>query len=100
MKENEKEMEWWLEEFMAGSQADKYLELFPEMYDRLWKYAVGVHIWIMSGEIDISNPAEVSHVRNILKTIGSTPAFDYFDNVFNECTPKEVWEILGKQRYI
>lgn len=95
-----KEMEWWLDELMARSQADKYLELFPEMNDRLWKYAVGVHIWIISGDIDISNPADISRVRNILKTIGSTSAFDYFDNVFNECTPKEVLEILRKQTYM
>ena len=42
-----KEMEWWLGEFSAEDQAEKYLELFPEMNDRLWKYAVGIHIWAM-----------------------------------------------------
>lgn len=90
-----KEMVWWLDEFSAGDQADKYLELFPEMNERLWKYAVGVFIWNMSGEIDISNPDDVSRVRHILRTIGSTPAFYFFDNVFNECSPDVVSEILG-----
>lgn len=88
-------MVWWLDEFSAGDQADKYLELFPEMNDRLWKFAVGVHIWNMSGQIDISNPDDVSRVRLILKVLGTTPAFDFFDNVFNECSPDVVCEILG-----
>lgn len=88
-------MVWWLDEFCAGDQADKYLELFPEMNDRLWKYAVGVFVWNMEGLIDLTNPEDVSRVRNILKVIGSTPAFDFFDNVFNECPPDIVSEILG-----
>ena len=88
-------MVWWLDEFCAGDQADKYLELFPEMNDRLWKYAVGVFIWNMEGDIDLTNPDDLSRVRTILKVIGSTPAFDFFDNVFNECPPDIVSEILG-----
>lgn len=88
-------MVWWLDEFNAGDQADKYLELFPEMNDRLWKYAVGVFVWNMEGLIDLTNPDDVSRVRNILKVIGSTPAFNFFDNVFNECPPEIVCEILG-----
>lgn len=90
-----KEMVWWLDEFSAGDQADKYHELFPEMNDRLWKYAVGVFVWNMEGLIDLTNPYDVSRVRNILKVIGSTPAFNFFDNVFNECPPEIVCEILG-----
>lgn len=90
-----KEMVWWLDEFSAGDQADKYHELFPEMNDRLWKYAVGVFVWNMEGLIDLTNPDDVSRVRNILKVIGSTPAFNFFDNVFNECSPEIVCEILG-----
>lgn len=90
-----KEMVWWLDEFSAGDQADKYHELFPEMNDRLWKYAVGVFVWNMEGLIDLTNPDDVSRVRNILKEIGSTPAFNFFDNVFNECPPEIVCEILG-----
>lgn len=88
-------MEWWLGEFSAEDQAEKYLELFPEMNDRLWKYAVGIHIWAMEGDINLNNPDDISRVRTILKVIGSTPAFDFFDNVFNECNPDTVCEILG-----
>lgn len=65
------------------------------MNDRLWKYTVGVFVWNMEGLIDLTNPDDVSRVRNILKVIGSTPAFNFFDNVFNECPPEIVCEILG-----
>lgn len=65
------------------------------MNDRLWKYTVGVFVWNMEGLIDLTNPDDVSRVRNILKVIGSTPAFNFFDNVFNECSPEIVCEILG-----
>ena len=94
------EMVWWLDELCAGDQADKYLELFPEMHNRLWKYAVGIHIWNMTGDIDISKQDDVALVRNILKEIGASHAFDYVDNVFNECSPEEVCEILGNKAYL
>lgn len=88
-------MKWWLDEFCAGDQVDHYVELFPELDSRLAKYAVGIFIWNMSGEIDMANPSDVNRVHEILKVLDNTPGYHFFDNVFNECSPDIVSEIIG-----
>lgn len=88
-------MKWWLDEFCAGDQVDRYVELFPELDSRLAKFAVGIFLWNMEGEIDITNPADVNRVHEILKVLDNTPGYYFFDNVFNECSPDVVCEIIG-----
>ncbi len=88
-------MKWWLDEFCAGDQVDRYVELFPELDSSLAKFAVGIFIWNMEGSIDIDNPEDVKRVRNILRILDSTPGYNFFDNVFNECSPDIVCEIIG-----
>ncbi len=88
-------MKWWLDEFCAGDQVDRYVELFPELDSRLAKFAVGIFIWNMDGEIDITNPMDVNRVHEILKMLDNTPGYYFFDNVFNECSPNVVCEIIG-----
>ena len=90
-----KHMQWWLDEFCAGDQVDRYVELFPELDSRLAKFAIGIFVWNMSGYIDINNPDDVSKVRLILKVLDQTPGYDFFDNVFNEADPDTVCQIIG-----
>ena len=42
----------------------------------------------MGEEISIDNPDNVSRVRMILKVLDSSPAFDFFDQSFNEYSPE------------
>lgn len=97
MNENDyiKQMRWWFDEYMASPQVPHYLELFPELNSRLSKFAAGIFQWNLRGQIDINNPDDVSRVRIILKVLDQTPAFDFFDNTFNEVDPDTVCEILG-----
>ena len=96
MEEHYKErMKWWFGEFCAENQVDLYLEIFPELKGRLSKFGIGIFQWNMGGEINIENPDDVSRVRMILKVLESSPAFDFFDQSFNECSPDVVCEILG-----
>ena len=90
-----KQIQWWLDEFCAGDQVDRYVELFPELDSRLAKFAIGIYVWNMSGYIDINNPDDVSKVRLILKVLDQTPGYDFFDNVFNEADPDTVCQIIG-----
>lgn len=90
-----KEVEWWFSEFSAQSEVERYFELFPELKSRLSKFAIGIYIWNMTGQIDINEPDDVGRVRLILKVLDQTPGFDFFDNTFNECTPDTVCEIIG-----
>lgn len=39
-----KHMTWWLDEFCAGDQVARYVELFPELDSRLAKFAVGIRM--------------------------------------------------------
>ena len=96
MKERyRKEIEWWFSEFAAKNEVDRYLELFPELKSRLSKFAIGIFLWNMNGQIDIDNPDDVSRVRLILKVLDQTPGFDFFDNNFNEAAPDTVCQIIG-----
>ncbi|MDE5611797.1 MAG: hypothetical protein K2I90_07265, partial [Odoribacter sp.] len=96
MKERyRKEIEWWFAEFAAEAEVDRYLELFPELKSRLSKFAIGIFIWNMDGQIDIDNPDDVSRVRLILKVLDQTPGFDFFDHNFNEADPDTVCQIIG-----
>lgn len=90
-----KEMNWWFAEFGAESEVEHYLELFPELKGRLSKFGIGIFIWNMAEQININNPDDVSRVRHILKVLDQTPGFDFFNNVFNECSPDTVCEIIG-----
>ncbi len=90
-----KRITWWFEEFLAGSQIDRYVELFPELDSRLSKFAIGIFIWNMIGQIDIDNPDDVSRVRLILKVLDLTPGYDFFDEVFNEADIDTVCGIIG-----
>ena len=90
-----KKIEWWFAEFCSESQVDRYLELFPELKGRLSKFAIGIFLWNMVGEIDIHNIEDIKKVRNILKVLAQSPAFDFFDESFNECSPEEVCETIG-----
>ena len=94
-KDYKKHIEWWFAEFAAESEVNHYLALFPELNSRLSKFAIGIFIWNMTGQIDIGNPDDVSRVRLILKVLDQTPAFDFFDNTFNEVDPDMVCEIIG-----
>lgn len=84
-----------LAEYSAERDVDHYLELFPELDCRLSKFAAGIYQWNMEGKIDIENPDDVSRVRMILKVLDYSPAFDFFDQCFNDCSPEAVCEILG-----
>ena len=96
MEEQYKErMKWWFGEFCAENQVDRYLEIFPELKGRLSKFGIGIFQWNMGGEINIDNPDDVSRVKMILKVLDSSPAFDFFDQNFNEISPDVVCEILG-----
>ena len=96
MEERYKErLNWWFGEFCAEHQVDHYLELFPELHGRLSKFGIGIFQWNMGGEISIDKPDDVSRVRMILKVLDSSPAFDFFNQSFNECSPDVVCEILG-----
>lgn len=88
-------MAWWFDEFSASDQVGSYVDLFPELDSRLSKFAIGIFLWNMNGLIDIDNPDDVSRVRLILKVIDQTPAYDFFDNTFNESDPDTVCEIIG-----
>lgn len=88
-------MRWWFDKFMASNQVEHYVELFPELDSRLSKFAIGIFMWNMTGKIDIENPDDVSRIRLMLKIIDQTPAFDFFDNTFNEADPETVRQILG-----
>ena len=89
-----KRMEWWFAEYCAENQVDRYLDIFPELKGRLSKFGIGIFQWNMGREINIGNPDDVSRVRMILKVLDSSPAFDFFDQSFNECNPDVVCEIL------
>lgn len=90
-----KEITWWFAEFGSESEVDNYLALFPELKSRLSKFAIGLLKWNIAGLIDINNPDDVSRVRLILKVIDQTPGFDFFDNTFNECDPRDCVRNLG-----
>lgn len=90
-----KEITWWFAELGSESEVDNYLALFPELNSRLSKFAIGILQWNIAGLININNPDDVSRVRLILKIIDRTPAFDFFNNTFNECEPNTVCEIIG-----
>ena len=72
-----------------------YLETFPELKGKLSKFCFGIFQWNLRGEININNPDDICRVRMILKVLESSPAFDFFDQSFNECSPEVVCEILG-----
>ncbi|MDE7379350.1 MAG: hypothetical protein K2N13_10415 [Paraprevotella sp.] len=74
---------------------DNYLALFPELNSRLSKFAIGILKWNLAELIEINNLDDVSRVRLILKVIDQTPAFDSFNNTFNEATLETVCEIIG-----
>lgn len=82
-------------EYTVENEDDHYLELFPELGGRLSKFAAGIFQWSLGKEIDITNPDEVSKVRTILKVLDKCPAYDFFNESFNGCSPDVVCEILG-----
>ncbi|MDE6247657.1 MAG: hypothetical protein K2M41_07435 [Muribaculaceae bacterium] len=90
-----KEITRWFAELGLENEVDNYLSSFPELNSRLAKFAIGILKWNLAGLININNPDDVSRVRLILKVIGQTPGYDFFDNTFNECEPETVCEILG-----
>ena len=94
-EERRKYLHRWFDEFMASSQVELYVEIFPELDSRLCKFGIGIFMWNMTGEINIENPDDVSKVRLMLKVIDQTPAYDFFDNTFNEEDPETVCQILG-----
>ncbi len=94
-EERLKYLRWWFNEFMASCQVDHYIDLFPELDTRLCKFGIGIFMWNMTGKINIENTDDVSRVRTILKIIDQTPAYDFFDNTFNEADPDTVCQILG-----
>lgn len=83
------------EEYGAGQQVDRYVDLFPELDSRLAKFAPGILLWDLNGLIDIDNPDDVSRIRIMLRVLDQTPGFDFFDNVFNEADPDTVCAIIG-----
>lgn len=96
MEEKErKKMVWWFGEYGAENKVDEYLATFPEMDGWLSKFAIGVLQWEIRGEIDVSNPDDVSLVRTILKVLAQSPAFDFYDETFNDSDPESVCEVLG-----
>ena len=94
-EERRRYLRWWFDEFMASSQVEHYIALFPELDSRLCKFGIGIYMWNMSGKINIENPDDISRVRIMLKIIDQTPAYDFFDNTFNEAEPETVCQILG-----
>ncbi len=94
-EERRKYLHWWFSEVSLTNEVDKYLELFPELDSRLCKFGIGVFLWNNTGKIDIENPDDVSKVRTMLKIIDQTPAYDFFDNTFNDNDPDTVSQILG-----
>lgn len=92
-----KELNWWFAELTMDPevQVERYLTIFPELKSRLSKFGVGILLWNMKGLVDINNPDDVSRVRLLLKVLDQTPAFDFFDNVFNEADPDTVCGIVG-----
>lgn len=90
-----KEIAWWFAELGSESEVDNYLALFPELNSRLSKFAIGILKWNLAELIDINSPDDVSRVRLILRIINEAPAFDFFNNTFNECEPETVCEIIG-----
>ena len=94
-EERRKYLRWWFDEFMASYQVEHYIELFPELDSRLCKFGIGIFMWNMTEKINIKNPDDVSKVRIMLKIIDQTPAYDFFDNTFNEADPETVCQILG-----
>ncbi len=94
-EERRKYLQWWFNEVSLTNEVDKYLELFPELDTRLCKFGIGVLLWNNTGKIDIENPDDVSRVRILLKIIDQTPAYDFFDNTFNDDDPDTVSQILG-----
>lgn len=92
-----KELNWWFAELTMDPevQVERYLTILPELHSRLSKFGVGILLWNMKGFIDIGNPDDVSRVRMILNVLDRTPAFDFFDNVFNEADPDTVCGIIG-----
>lgn len=94
-EQHRKEIAWWFAELGSESEVDNYLALFPELNSRLSKFAIGVLQWNLAGIIDIKNPDDVNRIRLILRIIDETPAFDFFNNTFNECEPETVCEIIG-----
>lgn len=91
----EKHIKWWLGEFCAEDRYEWLMELFPEFNTRLAKFAIGVYVWNMTGQIDLDNPDDVGRIRMMLKVIDTTPGFDLFDNVINEASPEMVSGIIG-----
>ena len=85
---------WWFEQYDADLM-DYYLETFPELKGKLSKFCVGIFQWNLRGEINVRNPDDICRVRMILKVLYSSPAFDFFDQSFNEYSPEVVCEILG-----
>ena len=89
------EIKWWLAEFCSENKYNWLITLFPEFNTRLTKFAVGVYVWHMTGAIDLNNCGDVDRIHSILKVIDNSPAFDFFDNVFNEADPETVCGIIG-----
>ena len=85
---------WWYGQYDADLM-DYYLETFPELKGKLSKFCVGIFQWNLRGEINVRNPDDICRVRMILKVLYSSPAFDFFDQSFNEYSPEVVCEILG-----
>ena len=83
------------EEYGAGQQVGRYIDLFPMLDSRLAKFAPGILLWARSGLIDIDNPDDVSRISIMLRVLDQTPGFDFFDNVFNEADPDTVCAIIG-----
>ena len=91
----EKYIKWWLAELGAESEYELYMSLFPEFNTRIAKYAIGIYLWNMTEEIDITKREDIDLVHKILKAIdSSSSAFDYIDNDFNECSPKTICKML------
>lgn len=92
----EKYIKWWLAELGAESEYERYMGLFPEFNTRLAKYAIGVYLWNMTEEIDITKREDIDLVHKILNAIDSSScAFEYIDNDFNECTPNVICKMLN-----
>ncbi|MCM1141953.1 MAG: hypothetical protein NC453_25565 [Muribaculum sp.] len=78
----EKYIKWWLAEYGAESEYDRFVSLFPEFYSRLAKFAPGVFQWTMMGEFRLDNPEEVVVIRELLHLIESSGNFDKIDATF------------------
>lgn len=91
----ERHIKWWLGEFSAEDRYDWLMGLFQEFNTPMAKFAIGVYRWHMIGEINLENPDDVGCVHRILQVLDATPAYDFFDNVFNEASPDMVCGIIG-----